>query len=455
MLFAFLCGLSAPVFAEGPEPITLARAVELARAHAPAVAVAFASESEAGAAARAAEASFHPEALLTTSPGYAQGLPGGAGGRLPSIFEVEVHQPLVDPARRAETLEAESRWSLERARLETAQQTTTRAAVGAFVRCWTDEARLVDSQRRLEAFRRLRARVEALRAEGRATPLEVERAALEEAQARQARLDRESDRALDQLELRLLIGWPAGAPLLLVGDPLSSLPEPGDGNDLEVARAQDPELRGLQAGAQSLEQAERWRRRWWVPAVNLAGEYSRLVHYPGYDDFYRSFRPDNWSVGLSVALPLWTGGRAGEAAARVQASREGIQARHRARDFELELAVRRSEAALARAGARASLARRAEGVAEEELRVARALEAEGRGAAGDLERREVAVADAHDEVARVEEELVLGRAQALSLRGELWPPPGATPPKPSRAPTRERVSLQGSPAPANRPSTPE
>ena len=317
--------------AQTPEPISLARAIDLALAHAPEVAVAFASESEGAAGARLAEDALRPEAVLTTTPGYAQGLPGGTGGRLPAIAEVEVRKALFDPARRAEALEARSRWSLAQARLEYTRATTARAVVVAYGRCWADEARLADAQRRLEAYGRLRAQVAALLGEGRATPLEVERAALQEARARQTRLDRESDRDLDQLELRLLIGWAANTPLLLLGDPLTSLPNSREGDDLALARAGDGELRGLDAAAQSLERAETWRSRWWAPVVNVAAQYSRLVHYSGYDDFYRTFRADNWSVGLWVGLPLWTGGRAADAAARVRADREGALARRRAR----------------------------------------------------------------------------------------------------------------------------
>ena len=413
--------------AQAPEPISLERAIELALAHAPEVAVAFANENEGAAGARLAEDALNPEAVLTTTPGYAQGLPGGTGGRLPAIAEVEVRKALFDPARRADAHEARSRWSLARARLEGARVTTARAVVAAYGRCWADEARLADAQRRLEAYGRLRAQAEALLAEGRATPLEVERAALLEAQARQTRLDRESDRDLDQLELRLLIGWAANTPLLLLGDPLTSLPDSREGDDLALARTADGELRGLDAAAHSLERAETWRGRWWAPVVNVAAQYSRLVHYSGYDDFYRTFKADNWSAGLWVGLPLWTGGRAADAAARVQADREGVLARRRARESELELQVRRAEAALARATARTSLARRAEGVAQGELQVARTLEAEGRARAAEVESREVAVADAHDEVVRAQEELLGARAQRLSLRGELLSAP--TPPQ--------------------------
>jgi outer membrane protein TolC len=260
----------------------------------------------------------------------------------------------------------------------------------------------------------------------------VEKAALQEAWARQARLDRLSDRDLDQLELRRLIGWAPNIPLVLVGDPLASLPDVAPGEDASLARASDPETRGLEEAVRALEGAETLRGRSWAPVVDLAAQYSRLVHYRGYDEFYRAFKADNWSVGLSVVLPLWTGGRTADALTRSRASRERLVAQHRSREAQLELLMRRSEAALGRAFARLSLSRRAQGVAEEELRVAHALAEEGKAGLGDVDARDVAVADAADEVLRAQSELLAARVQVMSLRGELisavlHPSPGRRP----------------------------
>jgi outer membrane protein TolC len=253
----------------------------------------------------------------------------------------------------------------------------------------------------------------------------VEKAALQEARARQARLDRLSDRDLDQLELRRLVGWAQNVPLALAGDPLASLPEAAPGDDLEVARTSDPELRGSSEALDALERAETWRSRSWLPVVDFDAQYARLVHLPGYDEFYNTFVADNWSVGVSVAFPIWNGGRTADAAARARAARERQVEQRRARDAELELLVRRSQAALGRAQARSSLARRAGAVAEEELRVVRALAEEGRAAFADVDAQEIACADAQDEVARAEAEAVSARVQVMSLRGELasgWSP---------------------------------
>jgi outer membrane protein TolC len=215
------------------------------------------------------------------------------------------------------------------------------------------------------------------------------------------------------------VGLAPNVPLVLAGPALASVPAPGPEDDLTLARAADHESAGLDRAAEDLARAERLRGRAALPVVELGAQYARLVHTPGYDDFYKTFKPDSWAVGLSVVVPVLTGGRTGDARARAQAALERVEAQRRDRASKLEIEVRRAEADLARGLARASLARRAEAVAEEGLRVTRALADEGRADPAALDQRELALADAVDERLRAEASLLQARVASLALRGEL------------------------------------
>jgi len=84
------------------EPATeLRQAAERALARAPQIAVSRAEEAETGAEARLARDASHPEAWLTTTPGYSSGLPVAVAGRAPAVAGVEIRQSLYDPARLA------------------------------------------------------------------------------------------------------------------------------------------------------------------------------------------------------------------------------------------------------------------------------------------------------------------------------------------------------------------
>src|SRR5262245_62019066 len=98
----------AQVAAPAPEPLTLRHAGQLALERAPSLAAARAANTEGVASADLARDAFHPSAFFSTTPGYTYGLPTLVAGQVPSIFAVEVLQPIYDPARRSAALRAEA-----------------------------------------------------------------------------------------------------------------------------------------------------------------------------------------------------------------------------------------------------------------------------------------------------------------------------------------------------------
>ncbi len=403
-------------------PLTLKRAAELALAHAPEGASARAVAAESASRARAAAAGFSPQAFATTTPGYSSGLPVAVAGRVPSVVGVELHQTLYDPARRAEALVAQAgAEGLAGASALTASS-TARALVLSYSRNWADRRRIENARRDLEAREAILRRVTALAREGRKTDLEVEQADLEVARAKQTLSDRQAEQDLDRMELAWLIGSPRSEILELAEDPLVALPEPALGDNLAAARAADPQLAALDRQAEVLERAASLQKRAWLPVVQAEGQYMRLANYNNFDQYFVKFKANDWAVGVSVAVPLWTSGRLGHGQAAAQARLEKTRADRRARERDLELAVRHAEADLARSQGELRLATRALAVARDALRVAQALANEGRGEPDAVERGEIAAAKAEDDLGQASQGLLTARTKLLELRGEL---PGA------------------------------
>lgn len=400
-------------------PLTLRRAAELALARAPEAASAQAQAAEADADARAASARFAPQAFATTTPGYSSGLPVAVAGRVPAVFGVEVHQTLYDPARRAEVLEARARAEAFEGASARSGAATARALVLSYGRNWSDRWRIENARRDLEAREAVLRRVAALAREGRRTDLETERAGLEVARAKQALVNREAERDLDRLELAWLTDSPRGELIQAAEDPLAALPEPAPGDHLAAARIADPELAALDRQISALERAATLQKRAWLPVVQAEGQYMRLSNYNNFDQYFVKFKSNDWAVGISVAVPLWTGGRLGHGQTAADARVEKIRADRRGRERDLELAVRRAEADLSRAWADFQLSSRALAAAREGLRIAQALAAEGRGEADGVDLGEIAVAKAEDERAEAGQGLLAARAKLLELRGEL------------------------------------
>ena len=405
--------------ASPPSPLSLRDAAQRALARSPDVAVSQADLASAIATTRSARATLGPQAFVTTTPGYSSGLPVAVAGQVPSVIGVQLHQTLFDPSRRAEILEDGARSATLDAAFSRASSKTLRALAAAYARNWAGGGVVEAARRRLEAREVIFRRVSALAREGRRTDLEVQTAGLEVARAKQKLADVSSERDLDQLELKRLIDWPAAEPLVLAEDPLAGVPQPPPSENLAAARAADPELAALTGSIEAQRRAAWLRTKAWLPVVQAEAQYLRLAKYNNFDQYFVKFKPNDIAVGVSIVIPLWTGGRLTESVNGAQARVEREEAAHRARERDLELAVRRAEAELVGAGGRAAVAERAAGVAREALRVAAALSAEGRGGADEVDLKTIELSEADADLATANQGLLAARIALLDLRGEL------------------------------------
>jgi outer membrane protein TolC len=403
----------------GPEPLTLRKAAELALERAPDLAAARAASEVGRSSANLARDIFHPNAWITTTPGYTHGLPGVVAGRVPSVIGVEVRQLIYDKDRKADALSAEAEASSIDAELGQACRATLERVVTVYARAFMDEGVIAAAQRRLDAAEAIARREAALLAEGRVTELDAERSRLQAARARQKVLNAESDRDLDMLELKRLIGWPGSSPLRLAGDPDAILPELTATENLAAAKAADPVLTSLTREIQLLGQSARIESKRWMPILEASATYQRLGKFNNYDQYYLTFTPDSVAIGVSILFPLWTGGRFEDGRDRARARLERAEAQLQSRENEVELAVRRAESMVARSLAEKSLSLRSRGLATQDRDALEQLAREGRSDLSDVDEREMALADADTEAAQSNLSSLLERVRLLSLRGEL------------------------------------
>jgi outer membrane protein len=459
-----------------PSPLTLGRAAELALGNAPEVAAAAAAWQGDQAGARLAADAFRPAAEVSSTPGVGRGLPVAVAGRVPAVVSVDIRQSLYNTEQRAQGLQARAKSATTRAAWERARVQVVREIADLYARCWTGQQLLAGAERRLAAYQAMSARAAALHAEARATDLDLAQARLREAKARLRRLEIAAARDADLWELRRRLGLAADAPLALPEDPLAGTPEPareidlrpGDRGEpghlrqgaLETARAADPDLAAAARSIELLERAIQLRHGILAQVtLDADAQYSRLSRANGIDQFYVKFREDDWSVAVAVTVPLWSGGRLRDAGAQAAAELDRRKQQQRARAEQLEIEVHRAAAALDQALGAADLARQSAAVAEEELRIAEALAAEGRAEPDALDSRQAALADAREEEIKATASLLTARVQLLAVRGELLgglglggpgtPAPAATPataPPADRQPDGEKPRVAGATA---------
>jgi len=412
----FAASPAAVAQAPAVETLTLKRAIDLALERAPQLAAMRASSEEAEASARVAADAFHPSVWVSTTPGYSTGLPVAVAGSVPAYGAIEIRQTIYDPWKKNEALAAEATAARQIGKLESSCTETVRSTVAAYTRSWTDERRADAGRRRLAAAEAAAARESALLEEGRATEMDVERAKLQAARAKQKLLNAESDRDLDGLELKRLIGWPGNAPLRLSSETDGALVGADDVDTLSAARSSDPQLKSLGRQIELLGRSAQLSAKRW-PLVQAAAEYQRLPSY--YSKYYNSFNENAFSFGVSFSIPLYAGGLLDDTEARSRAGLARAEAEREIREGDLEIAARRAEASVAKAEAERSLARRAQGIAEQDLRAAELLAREGRAEAGMVEERQLALADADEEVATATLGALEERVKLLALRGDL------------------------------------
>jgi outer membrane protein TolC len=398
-------------------PLTLREVLDRAAARAPEVAAAAAAQAEADAAGRL-PGPLRTGLSLHTDPAYVAGVPGPVLGRLPTIAGVELRQGFYDPGRQIEAEEAKASLAQAQGELGSARLRAAEQAAASFGRCRAGDAAIKAAEARVGARRSGQERTMRLRQEGRATALDEQRARLLVAQAQQELRRARSERELDGLGLRRLLGLPADAPLTLAGE--LSLPEPSpDGaDDLDAARSADPRLRAMGEQVAAEERAVRIRGRLFAPSLDATAQYSRLYKTADWDEFYRTFKPDSWSIGASINLPLFASGRSAEEA-RARARLERLRAERAARERDLEIEVRRAQQALLQAREGIEVAQLSEAVAAEDLRLAHALLSEGRIEPADLAEKEQLLAAAQGDRTHAEADLALAQVRRLALRGEL------------------------------------
>jgi outer membrane protein len=424
LLAIAVAGAPAPaVAASGPEPraLTVAEAVRLALERAPEVAVAQSAAQAAAASAEEARSVRRPQIYLNSTPGYSVGLPLSIAGEVPSAFGASVRMTLYDAGRWSQDLEAGAQAAGAQAALEDARAEVARRTVAACAKLRADVERASGARRRVDARESIARREGALFREGRVTGLDAERAALEEARARQ-KLDAVlSDIDLDRFELNRLVGWPAGAAVTVTDDPSEALPQLPAGNVLTAARARDARLRGLALEAEALGRSARLLSRTFQPMVNAEARYAFVPTGFGFEKYFQSFKENVASVGVSLVLPVLTGGRETARAAQARARLAHVEAERRVREEDLALEVHTAEAAAERSRLEAALARRGVALAQEALRQARALLREGRGEANAVEQAELALVDAEEDALRTSREQVEIRLRLLALGGGLLP----------------------------------
>ena len=209
---------------------------------------------------------------------------------------------------------------------------------------------------------------------------------------------------LGERELQVLTGLPDTVSIQTLEPRIESPIFEMDGDSLygqavertpEILQA-EATLRAKQFHTEA-EKGENW------PKLQIVSEYALFSRTNNYQDYFNRFTRNNYLLGLSVQVPLYTGSRTGS---RVEQSRQEVsEERYRLQSMksELKLNIQRGLSAIRIALSTLKLARSEREAAQEILQVNEVLLESGRISVRDLEdsrlqlqQKEVAMLDADE-----------------------------------------------------------
>jgi outer membrane protein len=417
-----LCGLAClavPLIAEAQaQPVPLKDAVNAAMRNSPEVAVAQARYNVAGKTADADRAAFRPNLYTGSGVAYTYGFPQTPSGAAPSIINASYIQSIYNPLLTAQARSAQEQAQLQRLELEKTRNTIALQTTSTYldlekVRHSLELARSErQSHARINNFTEQRVR------EGLELPTATIQTDLAAARTELLIARLEGTESELQRQLASLMGLPPGQRIEVATDSLS-LETGGRENDIiERAVANSLELRQGEYDRLSKQHLVVGQDRSKWPTVDFVGEYGLFGRYNNFQDYFRTFQPNNFTVGLQIKIPLISAQRKANLAlalselsfseTQLKSTRQNVEIRtnrqyQRVRELNLSRDVSRLELKLA----------------QENLRQIQLNFEEGRASLRDVEQARVNEQDKWMTFLDGDTDLKKAQAELLSVTGEL------------------------------------
>src|SRR5438445_121136 len=222
-------------------------------------------------------------------------------------------------------------------------------------------------------------------------------------------------------ELRGLLRLPTNRRLEVAPEELPASADQPVRELVAMALAENSSIKRTEAERRAREHRLRGERIGYFPTVDLVSQYALLARFNNFDQFFRTFRRNNFNIGLDVKIPLFSA-RTSAAVALAQTDLNAAELELKTKRKDLEIEVRQQsrqarELEMAREVARLELQ-----MAQENLRVVQSQFQEGRAGLRDVEKarleetnRRLAFLDADYERQQAQLELLRSTGQLASV----------------------------------------
>jgi outer membrane protein TolC len=422
LLFA-LCGaacLAAPLIAEAqtPQPVALKDAVNTALRSSSEVAVAQARYNVAETTVSVNQSFFRPNLYTGSGAAYTYGFPQTPSGAAPSIINISYVQGLWNPLQKAQVRSSQEEKEVQRLELEKTRNSVALRTTSAYLDLEKVRHSLELARNERQSHARISNFTEQRVREGFELPTETTQADLAAARTELLITRLEGTESELQRQLASLMGLPPGQRIEVATEPLSLETTGRESDIIDRALASSIELRQSEYDRRSKEHivAGQDSSRW--PTIDLVGEYGLFGRYNNYADYFRTFQPNNFTIGFQIKIPLISAQRSSNVAlARSELALSELDLRNKRQTIELQTNREYQRVRELRAGR--EVARLEFKLAQENLQQLRANFQEGRANLRDVERAFLNEQDKWMSFLDSDTDLKKAQAELLSATGEL------------------------------------
>lgn len=296
-----LIALATPAMAE---PVTFQRVVELALQNHGMVAIAMAEQRKSQYSLREARSTFMPSMSVGSGLGYSYGVPLSIEGSAPSIFNVTTQQFLFNLPQRAMIRSSRLEASAAEFNVSDKREAAILEAALAYIE-------LDNSMRGLKALEGEQQSAQKIvfisserNKEGVDSQLDLKKSQLAAARVKLRMAQVMGD--IDVLRERLskMTGLPAASIETVSG----SIPAPQDISQetdyVAAAVERSPAVKVAEQHAKAAEERAQAEAKQKLPAIDLASQYAMLARFNNYDEFYRKYSRNNYSIGINLRFPF-------------------------------------------------------------------------------------------------------------------------------------------------------
>jgi outer membrane protein TolC len=291
--------------------MTLREVIDVALKQNPEILLARFDEQKAAESVRIAREPFTPRIIVGSGLGATFGMPMSIEGSAPSIFQARFVQSVYNKPRSYEV--AVARENMRGAAIDTAAKRDD--VVYRTTVFYVDAEQTVRgvevAKQQLASYEKIvdtvRARVE----EGRELRVELQRAELRVAQANKRLVEFEANREYAEASLAVVLGFGPDDRVRPVVRETPVSVAGAEAENVDAAMANSKELKRLESALQARGLEVRSAKAARLPQLDLLAQYALLAKFNNYEDFFNRFERHNGQIGVSIVLPILSGGGAG------------------------------------------------------------------------------------------------------------------------------------------------